>query len=218
MDGGPGPRGAVPSDARALGTHFGRARRDPAGDAVWATAADHFRAWRDDGDRARFDDLVRVLTPPLWHVVRAAGTDEDQARDVLQTVWLALVRDPHRVRDGDAVGKWLVVSARRESWRVVGRDRRVTPLDPVEVPELVADGTAETEAVEASHREVLWRQVGAQSERCQRLLRVVACLDTTDYRTLATDLGLAVGSIGAIRRRCLDALRSSLEKEGWTRG
>lgn len=205
MDGGPSRKASTPSGGRP-------------DDSVWLRAARHFRAWRDDGDRACFDEVVRLLTPPLWHVVRAAGADEDQTRDVLQTVWLALLQDPDRVRDPGAVGKWLVVSARRESWRVVGRDRRTIPLDPVDVPERPSSETVETTVVDASRRDVLWRHVQQQSERCQRLIRVVACLDTTDYRTLATDLGLAVGSIGATRRRCLDALRVSLEKEGWSYG
>ncbi|MGB6181833.1 MAG: sigma-70 family RNA polymerase sigma factor [Rhodococcus sp. (in: high G+C Gram-positive bacteria)] len=207
MDGGPRQESAVPSGEPLGTTH----------DAdIWRRASAHFRAWRDGGDRARFDDLVRVLTPALWHVVRAAGADEEQTRDVLQTVWLGLLGDPRRVRDADAVGKWLVVSARRESWRVVGRDRKVTLLDPTSVPELSSGCSTETAVVDASDSEILWRQVGAQSERCQRLLRVVACLDTTDYRTLAGDLGLAVGSIGATRRRCLDALKESLTHEGWS--
>lgn len=40
--------------------------------SVWELAAGQFRRYRQ-GDHAALDDLVRTLTPVLWHVVRAAG-------------------------------------------------------------------------------------------------------------------------------------------------
>jgi RNA polymerase sigma factor (sigma-70 family) len=183
---------------------------------LWATAGDLFGDWRDRGDAARFEQLVRLLTPVLWQVVRAAGTDEEQARDVLQTVWLTLVRCPDSVRDNRAVGHWLVISARRESWRVVGRDRRSVALDPARVPEPEPGSSAEIEALQVSDTQVLWLAVSRLSARCQRLARVAASLELTDYKSLAADLGLAVGSVGVIRRRCLDALRADLEQQGVT--
>lgn len=205
MDGGPHPRHVDRSPVRG-----------PGGADLWRTAAHHFRTWRDGGDRGRFDDLVRLLTPVLWHVVRAAGTDDEQTRDVLQTVWASLLTGPESVRDPEAVGKWLVVCARRESWRVVARDRRSLTVDPEELPEQPTSTTTEMMVEQATEHDALWRVVRAQSLRCQRLLRVVACLEDTDYRTLADDLGLAVGSVGVIRRRCLDAVRASLEREGYS--
>ena len=183
---------------------------------LWASAGDLFGDWRDRGDAAQFEQLVRLLTPVLWQVVRAAGTDEEQARDVLQTVWLTLVRCPDSVRDNRAVGHYLVVSARRESWRVVGRDRRSVALDPARVPEPEPGDSAEIEALQVSDTQVLWRAVSRLSARCQRLARVAASLELTDYKSLAADLGLAVGSVGVIRRRCLDALRADLEQQGVT--
>lgn len=195
-------------------------------ESVWTDAAAHFRAWRA-GDARAVDDLVRELTPVLWHVVRAAGASEEQARDVLQTVWLGLVRNPDSVRDATAVGRWLVVSARREAWRVTKAERRATPVDPEELRTPLADAagpeplagaaterSAESAALEHLDHQRLWVLVAALPPRCQRLLRVAAFIDRPDYRSLAGELGLAVGSVGSIRRRCLDTLKASLVEEG----
>jgi hypothetical protein len=48
------------------------------------------------------------------------------------------------------------------------------------------------------------------SDRCQRLLRVIAFHDRPDYSKLSTELSMPVGSIGPTRSRCLKKLRESL--------
>src|SRR5581483_115441 len=84
---------------------------------VWSEAADHFRRYRD-GDAAALDDLVRSLTPVLWHVVRAHNLDAERAQDVVQTTWLTFVRRQEAITEPQAVTAWLTTTARREAWRV----------------------------------------------------------------------------------------------------
>ena len=60
-------------------------------DGLATRAGRLFAAYRD-GDEAVMADLVRTLTPILWHTVRAVRLDTAAAEDVLQTVWLTLVR------------------------------------------------------------------------------------------------------------------------------
>lgn len=197
---------------------------------VWSTAAVQFAAWRD-GETVAFDALVRLLTPVLWHVVRAYGLQRASAEDVLQEVWLTLARDPAQIRDAAGIGAWLLTTARRRAWRAAtpGRDRltrdgeiasvtappgAAPALEPGQAPGPVhADApSAEHEALTALSRRRLWAAVGTLSERCRRLLRIVAFDDRPDYNRIATDLGMPVGSIGPTRRRCLDRLRSTLDE------
>ena len=63
-------------------------------------------------------DLVRVLTPILWHTARSSRLDAATAEDVLQTVWLTLVRKSDTITEPLAVLQWMVVSTKREAWRV----------------------------------------------------------------------------------------------------
>src|SRR5690349_11243837 len=58
---------------------------------VWAQATAGFNRWVA-GENAGLDDLVAVMTPVLWHVVRSYRLPEAAAEDVIQTTWLALVR------------------------------------------------------------------------------------------------------------------------------
>ncbi|PZQ89493.1 MAG: sigma-70 family RNA polymerase sigma factor [Leifsonia xyli] len=193
----------------------GETVRDPgpaerAADPLWETAAELFDAWR--GGRAdAMDGLVRLLSPVLWHVVRAYGLSREEAQDVIQTTWLALVRSRDRVHDSRTLVAWLTTTARRESWRVVKADGRTTASDDDQLERL---GTA-TEAAGATaernlEHERLWRAVAALSERCRRLVRVVAFAERPDYAHLAEELQMPVGGIGPTRGRCLEKLRHLL--------
>jgi RNA polymerase sigma factor (sigma-70 family) len=164
-----------------------------------------------DGDEARMGDLVALLTPILWQTVRAQNVDATSAEDVLQTTWLALMRSVDKISDPRAVLQWLIVSARREAWRVSRVERRAEPreIEPDTVIAPVEHGP--DAAVERSSRNTrLWGHLAELPERCQQLLRVIAFADRPDYAAVAGALGMPIGSIGPTRGRCLAKLRAQL--------
>jgi RNA polymerase sigma factor (sigma-70 family) len=180
----------------------------PAG--VWSEAADSFRRWRS-GDPLGLDDLVRCLTPVLWHVVRAHGLDQERAQDVVQTTWLTFVRRHESIAEPQAISAWLTTTARREAWRVAKATSRHTPVADEELePDLPVTASAETDAVTFDENARLWACVQQLSERCRRLMRIVAFEDRPDYRGLAEELQMPVGSIGPTRGRCLAKLKALL--------
>jgi RNA polymerase sigma factor (sigma-70 family) len=181
---------------------------------VWAQATDAFNRWVE-GDASGLDDLVAVMTPVLWHVVRAYRLPQETAEDVVQTTWLALVRRRAAIADPAAVGGWLTTTARREAWRTAGSGARTTPVaDEDLAARLPEQHSAEAVAVEHDSRHRLWAVVDGLPERCRRLLRVVAFENRPDYARLATDLGMPVGSIGPTRGRCLAKLKVALAQVG----
>lgn len=177
----------------------------------WQEAAALFERWRGGEPRA-MDDLVRLMSPVLWHVVRAYGLDRALAEDVVQTTWLSLVRHHGSITQPQAVAGWLMTSARREAWRVGRQQRRADPAEPeVLAPRLPVGESAEDTAGRAQGAAALWDAVTQLTERCRRLLRVIAFEDRPDYARLAGELGMPVGSIGPTRQRCLAKLRSLLD-------
>jgi RNA polymerase sigma factor (sigma-70 family) len=193
-------------------TERGDAGQQPGG--VWAQSADAFDRWIA-GDPSALDDLVRVMTPVLWHVVRAYRLDAEAAEDVIQTTWLAFVRRSSTILDTAAVGGWLTMTARREAWRTAKGTSRTTPTDEEELaPHLPRQRSAETDVVDADRRQRLWGAVDGLPERCRRLLRVVAFENRPDYANLASELGMPIGSIGPTRGRCLAKLRVALIEAG----
>lgn len=57
-------------------------------------------------------ELVAILTPILWHTVRAAWLDTATAEDVLQNTWLTPVRKADSIAEPLAVLQWLVVTTK----------------------------------------------------------------------------------------------------------
>ncbi len=169
-----------------------------------------FDAYRR-GEEATMAELVKILTPILWHTARSARLDAAAAEDVLQTTWITLVRKADSITDPAAVLQWLIITTKRESWRVSRQQSRVRPED-LEQPyaDQAAADRVEDEVVRDDTSRRLWRHVEGLPERCRRLLRVIAFADRPDYAQLARSLGMPQGSIGPTRGRCLAKLRVAL--------
>ena len=193
----------------------------PEGETLVHQAAQAFTAFRA-GDRAALDELVGLLTPLLWHTVRAQGIDPVAAEDVVQTIWMRLLHSGDSIRDPQTVVKWLLTAARREAWRVSRRARsevvRTAALFGQEGDELSAlpvrrDELPDEVVLRDSRQRVLWEHVGELSDRCRELMRVIAFADRPDYALIAESLGMPVGSIGPTRGRCLAKLRQVLASD-----
>jgi RNA polymerase sigma factor (sigma-70 family) len=182
-------------------------------DTLATRAATLFTAFRD-GDEGQMAELVTLLTPILWHTARAQRLDRESAEDVVQSAWLSLVRSAHSIVDPRAVLGWLIVTAKREAWRVAKRAGRVEPKDFHDA-DVVADPqeTPDERVLQAEGSERLWEHIARLPERCQALLRVIAFADRPDYAEVAAALSMPVGSIGPTRGRCLAKLRAQLAND-----
>jgi RNA polymerase sigma factor (sigma-70 family) len=186
---------------------------EPLPETLATRAASLFRGFRA-GDEAKMGELVTLLTPILWHTARAQRLDRELAEDVVQTTWLALVRSSESIADPQAVLQWLIVSARREAWRVIKRDDRIEPreFEPEDVVSAAHD-VPEERVLQDDSSSRLWQHIAQLTERCRELLRVIAFADRPDYAAVAEALGMPVGSIGPTRGRCLAKLRQLLAND-----
>lgn len=190
-------------DAKSATTPTGRPDRS----ARMAALIEAARGGSEDA----VGELVTELTPTLWQVARAAGLGTDDAKDVVQTVWTRLLDNLGDIRTSSAVTGWLVVTTKREAWRVRAIARRQLPADeewfaaqPDHAP------GSEDQVISDDQRRALWLAVGRLSPRCQELLRIIAFVPRPDYQAVAAELGMPTGSVGPTRGRCLAKLRAQL--------
>ena len=183
-------------------------------DSLATRAGRLFSRYRAGGED-QMAELVKILTPILWHTARASRLDTAAAEDVLQTVWLTLVRKADTITEPLAVLQWMVVTTKREAWRVARTQARVRPEDLEAEGALRSDDSESVEdaVLRATSDNRLWQHVEGLPERCRALLRVIAFADRPDYAELAQALGMPQGSIGPTRGRCLAKLRLALAQD-----
>ncbi len=175
-----------------------------------ARIADLVNAARDGSDDA-LGQIVTELSPLLWQVARGAGLSSGDAEDVLQTVWMRLLSHLDAIRTPTALTAWLVITTRREAWRVRAAGRRLLPADQDWLAALPDQGPgAEERVIIDDQRRALWVAIGQLSSRCQELLRIMAFVPRPDYEAVAAELGMPRGSVGPTRGRCLAKLRALL--------
>ncbi|GIN02724.1 RNA polymerase sigma factor [Planomonospora venezuelensis] len=175
-----------------------------------------------DGDAAAWKALVEGLSPLVWSVVRAHGLAEADGHEVYQTTWFRLAQHLRRIREPDGVGSWLASTARHECLKVIRSARRLSPTDDPEILDRAGDGRTPEQAVidseeaeaEAERIRQVWAAFQELGENCRRLLRVLMASPPPSYREVSAALGIAVGSIGPIRQRCLRRLRARLAERG----
>jgi RNA polymerase sigma factor (sigma-70 family) len=184
----------------------------PAQETLASRAAALFRAYRA-GDEAKIGELVALVTPILWHTARGQRLDRELAEDVVQSTWLTLVRSAESISDPQAILQWLIVSTRREAWRVMKRADRDEPREFESDDFVSPDLLPEEQVLRDETQSRLWQHIAQLSERCQSLLRVIAFADRPDYSSVAEALGMPVGSIGPTRGRCLAKLREQLNND-----
>lgn len=209
----PAPATQPPAQNADQGGSAPLRRRADAGDLV-VRAGTAFEEYRQ-GVPGAIDTLVRLVSPLLWHTARQCGLTAAEAEDVVQQTFLSLVRSKDSVSDPLAVVRWLTVSLRRLAWRERANSAKRSSEEPTD-DDLPRAPSAEHMAVLTDQQRRLWEKVGQLSERCRRLLAVIAFAPRPDYATIAVDLGIPVGSIGPTRGRCLAKLRAQLDGGDWT--
>ncbi len=144
------------------------------------------------------------------------GLTPDEAAEVFQDVFESLLRNLEKLQDRDRVASWLYTAARRLSIRRVSSRRRRDRLEKPAEQELARTASKGPSIVERMVRAELHGRVikslEALSKRCRDLLWALFFDPAEpDYDTISSRLGIARGSIGPTRARCLKKLRQSLE-------
>jgi RNA polymerase sigma factor (sigma-70 family) len=175
-----------------------------------------------DGDAAAWKALVEGLSPLVWSVVRSHRLSEADAHEVYQTAWFRFAQHLGRIREPEKAGAWLASTARHECLKVLKSLRRLTPTDDPRLLDRVSEDRTpeqsfldlEEAAAERERIRYLWQEFEELGDRCRQLLRVLMASPQPSYQEVSAALGIAVGSIGPLRQRCLRRLRARLEARG----
>jgi len=148
----------------------------------------------------------------VYSIPKRYRLDDATCDDVFQNVFIALFRSLNSVRDQQSISKWLMTTAHRECWRLA---RKTTPPDAWTQSQRDRHDAPPDEAAQAWERQSRVHEgLSELGGVCEKLLRAIFLeRSAPDYTTLAARLGLAVGSIGPTRARCLAKLAQILQPD-----
>ena len=183
------------------------------------------RAWSDarlirrclDGDDRAWSALIEKYKNLIYSIPIRYGASPDDAADIFQSVCVELLSELPRLRKRASFRSWLITVTAHQAfqWKRKTRRRAEEELTPAEEERLETDPSPDL--VEQLQREQVMRDAIAElPPRCREMITLLFFSEPQlPYRDVAQQLGLAVGSIGFIRGRCLKRLQRMLEERGF---
>jgi RNA polymerase sigma factor (sigma-70 family) len=163
-----------------------------------------------EDDEQAWADLLHRLDRLINAVIRRSRLRDADGADVYQRVAIALHRKLSTIRQPDRLAAWIITTTRREcirEWRRIERSSGIN-IDPDDVQDDQDLGGHAERLLELAHVAAAIDQL---QPPCRELLTLLFLDDQEpSYNQIAARLGIAVGSIGPTRARCLEALRRRL--------
>lgn len=189
-------------------------------------ARDRQLSWSDErlvaecvkGNEQAWSALIDKYKNLIYSIPVKLGMYEEAA-DIFQAVCVDLLTDLPRLRESRALPKWLMQACYHKCLTYRHRSERNAPAAEAEAAESVAgpeSALPENLFCELEKEQIVRAALAELTPRCERMMRMLFFeTPARPYDEIAHELGLATGSIGFIRGRCLDKLRKQLEKMGF---
>jgi RNA polymerase sigma factor (sigma-70 family) len=165
------------------------------------------------GDQLAWEQLIDKYKRLIYSIPLKYGASSADAADVFQSVCIEMTHGLVQLKNVRSLRAWLITVTVRQSYQWKKKQSNHVELDAME-PE-VADGiafTAPSDGLAQLEQEQIVRDVVAKLPPRHRKLVQLLFFEQPPlpYAEVARRLGLAIGSIGFIRGRCLEKLRKAL--------
>jgi RNA polymerase sigma factor (sigma-70 family) len=171
-----------------------------------------------EGNQAAWSALLEKYKNLIFSIPIKFGLSRDDAADVFQAVCVDLMAGLPRLREAKALPKWLMQTTFHQCLRWK-KDRMVLMEDVGEMdrqPDPSSETLPEEMLYQLQKEQSVRDAIVSLPPRCGRMVQMLFFESPArPYQEVAKELGIATGSIGFIRGRCLKKLRLALEKGGF---
>src|SRR5580700_11576364 len=169
------------------------------------------------GDEDAWSALIEKYKKLIYSIPVKYGFCADDANDIFQAICLELLSELPKLRKPKALPKWLMqVTSHKCFHRRRQQQRTEVPDDVEQQPEQAVPTQTEGILREAEEEQQLREALSMLAPRCRQLVEMLFFEEPVrPYKDVAASLGIATGSIGFIRQRCLDRLRKELVEAGF---
>ena len=203
------------------GTATGRQKEHPANSSLARSSDEQVIGRCLKGDQEAWSALIDKYKNLIYSIPIKLGMYQD-AGDIFQSVCVDLLSELPRLREHRALPKWLMQTCYHKCLRYQRATDKLVDLAPegtdsdAASPASSAEDLPEHLLMQFEHEQILRDAISELPEKCERMVRLLFFENPPrPYENIAQELGMATGSIGAIRGRCLAYLRKHLEKRGF---
>jgi RNA polymerase sigma factor (sigma-70 family) len=168
------------------------------------------------GNQVAWAALITKYKRLIYAIPFRHGAKAEDAADIFQLVCIELYDELPRLRKVESLRSWLITVAARLSlkWRLRKLRNEGDDYDWDQAIDYNSLGSEAWHA-QAERAQMIDQAISRLNERCQNMIRRLFFDDPPlAYDELARQMGLATGSIGFTRGRCLDKLRKELMELG----
>ncbi|MGD0823544.1 MAG: sigma-70 family RNA polymerase sigma factor [Terriglobales bacterium] len=173
------------------------------------------------GDQEAWSTLIDKYKNLIYSIPIKLGMYQD-AGDIFQSVCVDLLSELPRLREQRALPKWLMQTCYHKCLHYQRAADRLVELAPEgagsdsALPASSANELPEHLLAQLEQEQILRDAIAELPEKCERMVRLLFFeIPPRPYEDIAEELGMATGSIGAIRGRCLAYLKKQLKKRGF---
>ena len=164
------------------------------------------------GHQDSWSELIRRYKQLIYSVIRTYDVPPQDGLDIFQAVCLDLFTGLAQLRETKAISKWIITITSHHCMRWKNQYRR----DPVSQGDPKVEVGSQVDTCRLEQEQIVRRALDQLSQRCRVMIHILFFRHPPlPYMELAHKMGLAVGSIGFIRSRCLKRLRTELELLGF---
>jgi RNA polymerase sigma factor (sigma-70 family) len=169
------------------------------------------------GDEKAWNRLIDKYKRLIYSVPIKYGFAPEDAADIFQNVCVDLFTNLSKLRKIESLRSWLITVATHKCFHHKRQQRQDVELDAME-QEVAEDLAPAAEIVlqEVQEEQAVRDALARLTPRCAELVRMLFFEQPpVPYTDVAQKLGLATGSIGFIRGRCLNRLQKILAELGF---
>ena len=169
------------------------------------------------GSEEAWSALIDKYKNLIFSIPIKYGFSADDATEIFQAVCVGLLTELPKLREPKALPKWLMqITAHKCFHRKREQQRTESSDDGEESREPSVPAGAEGILRQGEEEQSLRNALFALPPRCRQLIEMLFFEEPPrPYQQVAQSLGIATGSIGFIRQRCLERLRKQLAETGF---
>lgn len=170
------------------------------------------------GQEEAWSQLINKYKALIYSIPIKYGLPKQDAADVFQGTCMELLTRLSDLKEPRALPKWLIQVAYHKCYHLKRQQQRLVSRDgEAELPEPEIPPVAEELVRQTEEEQMLREAMAGLAPRCRKLVQMLFFESPSrPYSEVASELNLAVGSIGLTRQKCIESLRKRLDELGFS--